>query len=103
LHLCGPNLNFDLVDAFPVAAVSWAATEPSNPGLAAGRERSGRTVLGGVPELDALASGTPEDVAAAVRAATDETGGRGLIVGPGCSVPPSASDANLAALSTRPV
>ena len=99
LHLCGPSLNFEVVADLPVAAVSWAATLPTNPSLAEGRDRTGLAVLGGVPELDVLANGSATDVSAAVAAAVADTGGRGLIVGPGCSVPPSTSDANLAAMS----
>jgi uroporphyrinogen decarboxylase len=100
LHLCGPNLNFDLARAFPVAAVSWATSEPTNPGLAEGRERSGLTVAGGVAEIDVLVDGSVDDVVQAVRAAVEETAGRGLVIAPGCSVPPSASEENLAALGT---
>jgi uroporphyrinogen decarboxylase len=98
LHLCGPNLNFDLARSFPVAAVSWATGEPTNPGLAEGRERSGLTVAGGVPEVDVLRDGSVEDVVQAVRAAVAETGGRGLVIAPGCSVPPAVSEENLTAL-----
>jgi len=34
-----------------------------------------------------------------VRRVVGETGGRGLLVAPGCSVPPRARDANLAAMA----
>jgi uroporphyrinogen decarboxylase len=99
VHLCGPNLNFDLARSLPVSAVSWSISEPGNPSLAAGRERSGLAVVGGVAEVADLVEGGPEAATRAVRAAVQETGGRGLVVGPGCSVPPTASDASLAAMA----
>jgi uroporphyrinogen decarboxylase len=98
-HLCGANLNFDLVRSLPVSAVSWSISEPGNPSLAAGRERSGIAVFGGVAEVADLVEGGPAAATRAVRAARKETGGRGLVVAPGCSVPPSASDASLAAMA----
>jgi len=100
LHLCGPRLNFDLVDAFPAAAVSWDATEPSNPGLAAGRDRSGLTAVGGIATIALLADGLPNDVARAVRAALKETDGRGVVIAPGCTVPPTSPETALAAMAT---
>jgi uroporphyrinogen-III decarboxylase len=42
--------------------------------------------------------GSPADVRQAVRAAASETGGCGIVIAPGCSVPPNASLANLAAM-----
>jgi uroporphyrinogen decarboxylase len=78
--------------------VSWATTDPGNPALAEGRERSGLAVVGGVPEIAALVDGSANDVRRAVRAAVDETEGRRVVVAPGCSVPPTASLGNLAAM-----
>src|SRR5205807_1823323 len=50
--------------------------------------------------LDQGAGGTPEQARAETRDAIAQTGGIGLIVGPGCVVPPAASPANLAAVVT---
>jgi uroporphyrinogen decarboxylase len=99
VHLCGPRLNFDLVRQLRVDAVSWAASDPGNPSLAEGRARSGVAVVGGVSETAVLVDGSPVDVRRAVRDAVDETGGRGLVVAPSCSVPPNAPLENLAAMA----
>jgi uroporphyrinogen-III decarboxylase len=48
----------------------------------------------------ALVEGSPSTVRDQVSRATRETGGGGLLLAPGCSVPPEAPEANLAALST---
>jgi uroporphyrinogen decarboxylase len=41
--------------------------------------------------------GTPDEVAAEVRQAIAETGGRRVLVAPGCSIPPRTPAENLAA------
>jgi uroporphyrinogen decarboxylase len=98
LHLCGSQLNFDIADALPVQAVSWDISGEGNPSLSQGRDRTGKAVLGGVGRKTTLVDGPPSAVAAEVQAAIDDTGGKGLIIGPGCSVPPEAPDANLDAM-----
>ena len=98
VHLCGAHLNFGLAREFRADGISWSTTDPGNPSLAEGRERSGRAVVGGVPETAALVEGSAGDVRRSVRAAVDETDGRRVVIGPGCSVPPTAPSANLAAM-----
>ena len=98
VHLCGSNLNFGLARDLPVQAVSWSIDNQGNPSLAEGREISGKPVMGGVSQRSSLLYGKPADVESDVRSAVADTGGRGLILAPGCSVPPGARDANLAAM-----
>ncbi len=97
LHNCGDGIYFDLLSGYPVEAISWAATLPRNPTLAEGEARTTRAVMGGVSEKTTLLHGTPEDVAAEVRAAIAQTEGRRLLVAPGCSIPPATPAANLRA------
>jgi uroporphyrinogen decarboxylase len=97
LHNCGANIHFDLLADYPVSAISWASTLPGNPTLAEGKRRTARAVMGGVSEKTTLVDGTPEQVAAEVRAAIDQTGGERVLVAPGCSIPPRTPAANLAA------
>lgn len=94
-HVCQPDALFDAVAAYPVPALSWAAGEGSNPGLAEGRARSGRIAVGGVPVATML-QGTPGDVRAAVAAARRELPD-GLVLGPSCTIDPATPLANLEA------
>ena len=96
-HLCGPRIHFDLARDLPVHAVSWSVHQAGNPGLADGRERSDRAVMGGLDQDGALVTGPPEAVAAEAVAAIEATEGRGVLIGPGCSVPPEAPDDHVAA------
>lgn len=97
LHNCGQHIYFDLLTDYPVDAISWAATQTGNPSLGKGKERTTRAVMGGVDEKTLLPDGTPEQVDEAVREAIKETGGRRLLIAPGCSIPPRTPAANLEA------
>lgn len=99
LHLCGSNLNFDLSREFPVQVVSWSIHNQGNPSLAEGRTISGRAVMGGLSQRSTLIYGPPPKIAAEARQAIDDTGGRGLLLAPGCSVPPRVRSDNLAAMA----
>jgi uroporphyrinogen decarboxylase len=98
VHLCGSHLHFGLSRDFPVPAVSWSIHNQGNPTLAEGRAISGRAVMGGLGQRGSLLYGPPAEVEAEARRAVAETGGRGLLLAPGCSVPTRARDLNLAAM-----
>lgn len=98
VHLCGSNLHFGLSRELPAQAISWSVHNQGNPTLAEGRKISGKPVMGGLGQRSTLLYGPPPEIEAEVRRAVGETGGRGLLVAPGCSVPPRARDANLAAM-----
>jgi len=97
LHNCGENIYFDLLADYPVHAISWAATLPGNPTLGEGLKRTSKAVMGGVSEKTTLPDGTPEQVAEEVRRTLAETGGRRVLIAPGCSIPPRTPKANLEA------
>ena len=100
VHLCGSNLHFALSRDMPAQVVSWSVHNQGNPTLAEGRTISGRPVMGGVGQRGSLLYGPPAEVEAEARRAIAETGGRGLILAPGCSVPTRARDVNLAAMGS---
>ena len=96
LHLCGSHINVDVARRLPVQAVSYSIHNQGNPSLGEARRLSGRAVMGGLEQRRVLVGGPPDAIHAQVReamAATD--GGRGLLLAPGCSVPPQAPDVNL--------
>jgi uroporphyrinogen decarboxylase len=99
VHLCGSNLHFNLARELPTQAVSWSIHNQGTPSLVEGRAAAGRAVMGGLGQRASLLYGPPAEVEAEARRAIAETGGRGLLLAPGCSVPPRARDVNLAALA----
>jgi uroporphyrinogen decarboxylase len=98
LHLCGPRQRFEVARRLDLPVVSWSVHEPGNPTLGEGSRLAGRAVMGGIDHVSALARGTPEEVEAQARDAVASTGGAGVIVAPGCSVPPSVPEENLRAI-----
>jgi uroporphyrinogen decarboxylase len=105
LHVCGAGVHFDEFVDYPVAALSWAQAD-GNPSLAEGRRRTGRAVMGGLPAKPVIATLTADAVAGHARAAVHALGGRGLLLGPDCSINPDTPEALLhaarAALDATP-
>ena len=98
LHVCKRrNLLLALAD-YPVAAFSWAATDPTNPSLAVALSRLDGAAMGGIGQDGALQDSTPGAALEEYRAASEQTGGRRWLVAPGCSIPPGTPAANLRAI-----
>ena len=106
LHVCkSRNLLLELAD-YPVAAFSWDALDPTNPGLAAALHRLRGAAMGGISFDSALTTADPKRFAAEYGRALEATGGRRWLAAPGCSIPPATAAENLeavraAAFSTR--
>ncbi|MBI1847057.1 MAG: uroporphyrinogen decarboxylase [Candidatus Rokubacteria bacterium] len=98
LHIHGRDPYFDaLTAALPgLHGVNWhdRATTPS---LGEARRRFAGALVGGLNETKTLGTGPLEAIAADVADAVTQTGGLGLIVGPGCGVPLAVADAHLQA------
>ena len=97
LHVCGEGVHFDEFVDYPVHAVSWALAQ-GNPSLAEGRRRTGRAVMGGLPAKPVIATLAPDVLAARAQAAVDALSGRGLLLGPDCSINPDTPESLLHAV-----
>ena len=75
-------------------ALFWAASE-SNPSLGDVRRRTGRAVIGGLPAKPLIATLTEQAIAERARTAVRELSGRGLLLGPECSINPDTPEALL--------
>jgi uroporphyrinogen decarboxylase len=65
------------------------------------KEAQGRlagAVMGGISQDEALQAAGPDAVLAEYRGAMEQTGGRGWLLAPGCSIPPGTPSENLRAL-----
>lgn len=94
LHVCGAAIHLGEFVDYPAQALSWAASE-SNPSLSGVRRRTGRAVIGGLPAKPLIATLTPVAIAERARAAVREMDGRGLLLGPECSINPDTPEALL--------
>jgi uroporphyrinogen decarboxylase len=97
VHCHGDQLVFDRLAALPGHAWNWddRATPPS---LKEARALVPGAVIGGLHQWKTLRDGTPEQAIAETNDAVAQTGGIGLIVGPGCVLPSNTPDENVAAV-----
>jgi uroporphyrinogen decarboxylase len=98
LHICGPQVHFDLVGDYPVQAINWAAVGQGNPSLGEARRRTTKALIGGIDEHGVIQHGSPDQVTAAAHAAIADAGPGGLLLAPGCGVATDTPVANLHAL-----
>jgi len=98
MHNCGSHIYFDLLAAYPVQAINWAATSEGNPDLHEGKMRSGKAVMGGISEKTILKSGSPDQVQEEVAKAFELTGKTHFLLAPGCAVSPETPVKNLEAI-----
>jgi uroporphyrinogen decarboxylase len=98
LHVRGTAPMFELASHYPadlVQIVNWHDRRAA-PHLADGLRLAHRCVAGGLNE-QAIVTQKPEEVAALARDAVAQTGGRNLIVAPGCVIPVATPEANVRA------
>ena len=97
LHVHGRDVYFDRAATLPVHAMNWH-DRLTTPRLGDGHRRFAGAVVGGLSEHRTLQAGPPDAVAAEVKDAIAQTGGRGVIIGPGCVLPLATPNAHLAAV-----
>ncbi|HEY7868887.1 MAG TPA: uroporphyrinogen decarboxylase family protein [Methylomirabilota bacterium] len=100
LHVHGRDIYFDQAAALPVHAINWH-DRLTAPGLSDARARFAGTLVGGLSEGRTLLRGPADAVTAEVRDALAQTGGRGIVIGPGCVLPLATPDAHLTAVVTE--
>ena len=98
VHIHGSNIMFDLIsNNYPAPAVNWA-DKRTPPSLGTAFKRTDKVLIGGLGETETLLKGSPNDVEEEVRRSGLETGGKRLIIAPGCVIPLNAPEANLDAV-----
>ena len=98
LHVCKRRNHLLALSDYPVAAFSWATTDPTNPSLADALQGLNGAVMGGFSQDGALQATSPEAALEEYRTAVAQTGGRRWLAAPGCSIPPGTPAANLRAV-----
>lgn len=97
MHVHGEDIMFDLCASYPVELINWH-DRITWPTLSQAQERFDGVVVGGINDQTTIAEGTPQEVAAQAQDAIEQTGGRRLVVGPGCVIPTNTPDANVRAV-----
>ena len=97
VHCHGDALMFERLARLPGDAWNWDDRRTA-PTLAEGHRQVPGAVIGGLDQWATLRDGSPEAAVAEVRNAVAQTGGTGLIVGPGCVLAMNTPDETLAAV-----
>src|SRR3989441_3988819 len=97
VHCHGDRVMFSRLARLPGHAWNWD-DRAAGPSLAEGKALVPGAVIGGLHQWKTLREATAEDAAAEARDAVAQTGGIGLIVGPGCVLPTGTQDPNVAAV-----
>lgn len=98
LHAHGQALLLDRLAALPADLWSWEDRRVG-PSILDGLARVPGAVIGGLDQHATLRRGTPDQVKAEAREAITQAGGLGLVLGPGCALPPDTPDGNLVELA----
>ena len=99
IHAHGDELMFDQLARLPAHAWNWDSRN-TPPTLREGKSKVPGAVIGGLNQFETLKKGQePEDAQAEANDAIDQTEGIGVIIAPGCVIPPEMSDKSLIELA----
>jgi uroporphyrinogen decarboxylase len=96
LHVHGEDVMFDLLADYPVSLVNWH-DRLTAPTLRDALKRFPKLLVGGVEENRTLTRGPHDAIRDEVRDAIAQTGGRRLMIGPGCVLLVATPDAHIRA------
>jgi uroporphyrinogen decarboxylase len=96
LHIHGFEIMFDALSRYPVHALNWHDRRAA-PSLTEGRVASGRCVVGGIDD-QAIVAGSAAEAAAQADDALAATGGRRMMLAPGCVIPVATPPEHIAAV-----
>ena len=97
VHCHGDELMFDRLARLPGHAWNWDDRRTA-PTLGEGRARVPGAVIGGLDQWATLRDGTPEAAVAEAKDAVAQTGGTGVVVGPGCVLAMNTPDETVSAV-----
>jgi len=97
VHCHGDRLMFERLARLPGHVWNWD-DRAAGPRLAAAAAQVSGAVCGGLDQVGTLREGTPDAAVAEAEDAVTQTGGRGVIVAPGCVVMVGTPDANVSAV-----
>lgn len=97
LHVHGYDIMFDLAANYPVEMINWH-DRLTWPTLKEAQSRFDGLLVGGIDDQVTIAEGPIDKIRWQARDAIEQTGGRRLMVGPGCVIPTNTPDAHVRAV-----
>lgn len=96
LHAHGEDIMVSLLASYPVQMFNWH-DRLTYPSLNQAMDRLPGLLVGGVDECHTLMHGSDEDIALEIRDALEQTGGRRIMLAPGCVLHTATSDRAISA------
>jgi len=96
IHIHGEDIFFSELSAYPVHAINWH-DRITRPTLGDAAKIFKGAVVGGLEEWGKLLTGPESSIREQVLEAISQTGGRRLIIAPGCALPIATSEPSLKA------
>jgi len=96
VHVHGGGCPFGVFADYPGDAIGWTATS-NPPSLAEAPKLTRMCLVGGWEQEGAVATGDIEGIRRETQAAIEATGGRHLLLGPGCTIPEDTPEAYIRA------
>jgi len=93
IHIHGENIMFEHFTDYPHNALSWHVNL-TKPSIREAKQKYGTIALCGI-NRETLWRGSKDDIKAEIIKAVKEAEGKGVIIGPGCTIPPAAPEKNL--------
>jgi uroporphyrinogen decarboxylase len=97
LHVHGEDIMFDLMADYPAELINWH-DRVTWPNLKQALDHFDGLLVGGIDDRVTIAEGPIEQIRWQARDAIEQTGGRRLLVGPGCVIPTNTPDAHVRAV-----
>ncbi len=97
MHVHGENIMFDLAASYPVDMMNWH-DRITAPTLSEALSRFKGALVGGIEDRTTIAEGPEDVIRAQARDAVAQTGGRRLVVAPGCVIPTNTPEAHVRAV-----
>jgi uroporphyrinogen decarboxylase len=97
LHVHGLNIMFDLLKNYPVQIINWH-DQLTAPSIIEGQKDFSGAILGGIEESEFLLNRKPEEIKQHIKNIIQQTGGKRLIIGPGCVLPLDIPEENIKAV-----
>jgi len=97
LHIHGSNVMFKTLANYPVQIINWH-DQLTAPSLVEGQKNFPGAILGGIEESEFLLKKKPEEIKRHIKNIIQQTGGKRLIIGPGCVLPLDIPEDNIKAV-----
>lgn len=97
LHVHGEDIMFDLATTYPVDMINWH-DRITSPSLAEAKDQFQGVLVGGIEDRKIIAEGPIEEIRNEARTAVEQTGGRRVVVAPGCVIPTNTPDEHIRAV-----